>query len=286
VGSSRRRLARKSKCVGFAKRPSASGSDPSALFLRSREDSSLGSPIDSGRLGASELEPPSDLAQFRLQPPAHGPLQPVAESELQRRRQLCPEPLEPRFSTRSSWLTRGGRYGLHCACCPTCSPWRRQATREAPTTLAPPAGAVRCSTSDAGPQPAGQALRVSPPAAPCIGLGRLSSGIGPQLPGALARPAAGAACATGLGDPLAGLSRGLGRRGHGRSRNLPPRLESLCHLLAVLRARKEVAPRLEVRGDRAIGSEKTLGVSWRLKSPYTPLPLTRRLVGMFRAIIG
>jgi Transposase len=95
--------------------------------------------------------------------------------------------LEPRFSTRSSWLTRGGRDGLRCACCPPCSPWRRQAIREAPTTLAPPAGAVRCSPSDGGPQPAGQALRVSPPAAPRIGLGRLSSGIGSQLPRALGK---------------------------------------------------------------------------------------------------
>jgi hypothetical protein len=52
--------------------------------------------------------------------------------------------------------------------------------------------------------------------------------------------------------------------GDGCSGDLPPGLESLSHLLAVRAGWEVVASGAEVRRDRAIGGEKTLGVPGRL----------------------
>jgi hypothetical protein len=78
-------------------------------------------------------------------------------------------------------------------------------------------------------------------------------------------------------------SRPLG--GHGRARDLPPHLESSPHLVTVFGSREEVTPRSEVLGDRPIGGEEPLRVSWRLEALHAPLPLAGRLVGVFRAVI-
>ena len=46
-----------------------------------------------------------------------------------------------------------------------------------------------------------------------------------------------------------------------------------------------MASRSEVLSDRTIRGEKPLGVPWRLKPLHASLPLARRVVGIFRAVI-
>jgi hypothetical protein len=79
------------------------------------------------------------------------------------------------------------------------------------------------------------------------------------------------------------LTRPLG--GHCRARDFPPALESVGHFSAVLGGRKLVTSRSEVLGDGTIRGQKPVGVLWRLKPLHAPLPLARRLVGIFRPII-
>jgi hypothetical protein len=55
------------------------------------------------------------------------------------------------------------------------------------------------------------------------------------------------------------LPRALPLRGHRRTRDLLPDLESVGHLLAVLGGGESVAFRAEVLGDRPIRGEESLG---------------------------
>jgi hypothetical protein len=74
-------------------------------------------------------------------------------------------------------------------------------------------------------------------------------------------------------------------RGHGRSGNFLPHLESFDHLLAVISGREAVASRAEVVRDEAIGCKKALRVSRGLEAARAPLSLAGRLVGILGAII-
>jgi hypothetical protein len=65
-------------------------------------------------------------------------------------------------------------------------------------------------------------------------------------------------------------------RGHGRSGNFLPRLESFDHLLAVISGREAVASRAEVVRDEAIGCKKALRVSRGLEAARAPLSLAGR----------
>jgi hypothetical protein len=74
-------------------------------------------------------------------------------------------------------------------------------------------------------------------------------------------------------------------RGYRCPRDLPPGLKSLRHLLAIHSGREEVAPRAEVRHDRAVSGEKTLCVAWGFEVSHAPLTLASGLVRILGTII-
>lgn len=59
----------------------------------------------------------------------------------------------------------------------------------------------------------------------------------------------------------------------------------MAHCLAVGRGRNEMPPRAEVLGNRLIGCQKALGMSWRFDFLHPSFSLARRLVGVFRPIV-
>jgi hypothetical protein len=79
------------------------------------------------------------------------------------------------------------------------------------------------------------------------------------------------------------VTRPLG--GDDRARHVLPDLESLRHFSAILCGGKPVASRSAVLGDGTIRGEKPLGVPWRFAPLHPPLPLARRLVGVFGAVV-
>jgi hypothetical protein len=74
-------------------------------------------------------------------------------------------------------------------------------------------------------------------------------------------------------------------RGGGEAGDFPPSAESLAHLLAVRGGRQPMPSRSKVLGDRPIGGEESLRVSWRLEALHAPLALARRLMGVLGSII-
>jgi hypothetical protein len=64
-----------------------------------------------------------------------------------------------------------------------------------------------------------------------------------------------------------------------------PALEALDHLLPIGLGGEAVASRSEMLGEGTIGGEKSLGMPWRLEPLHAPLPLARRLVGIFGAVV-
>ena len=74
-------------------------------------------------------------------------------------------------------------------------------------------------------------------------------------------------------------------RGYRCTRDLPPGLESVRHLLTVLGGGEAVPPRPELLGNGAIGGEKALRVPWGFKAPQAPLALGPRLMRVFCAVV-
>jgi hypothetical protein len=77
----------------------------------------------------------------------------------------------------------------------------------------------------------------------------------------------------------------LPSRGYCHARDFVPAQEVVGHDLTVLGGREPVASWSKVLGDRTIRGGKPLGVPWGLKPWHAPLPLARRLVGIFRAVV-
>src|SRR5262249_51899018 len=69
------------------------------------------------------------------------------------------------------------------------------------------------------------------------------------------------------------------------SRDLPPNLKSVLHLLSIGGRGQPMAVWAEVLGDRAIGCKEPLGLAPRLKALPVPLPLACRLVRILRPIV-
>jgi hypothetical protein len=67
--------------------------------------------------------------------------------------------------------------------------------------------------------------------------------------------------------------------------DLLPALEAWDHLLSIGLGGEAVAPRSEMSGAGTIRGEKPLGVPWRLEPLQAPLPLARRLGGIFGAVV-
>jgi hypothetical protein len=64
-----------------------------------------------------------------------------------------------------------------------------------------------------------------------------------------------------------------------------PVLEALGHLLTILEDGEQVPSRSEVLGDRTIGGEEPLRMSWGLEALQAPLALAGGLMGVLRAVI-
>jgi hypothetical protein len=69
------------------------------------------------------------------------------------------------------------------------------------------------------------------------------------------------------------------------TRDRPPDLKPLRHLLAVHPGWEAVAFRTEVQHNRPICREETLGMAWRLESLHASFPLTCGSVGVLRAVV-
>jgi hypothetical protein len=59
----------------------------------------------------------------------------------------------------------------------------------------------------------------------------------------------------------------------------------VAHFLAIAGSRKRMTPRAAVLGNRLLGCQKALDMSWRFESRHTALPLACRLVGVLRPIV-
>ena len=70
-----------------------------------------------------------------------------------------------------------------------------------------------------------------------------------------------------------------------RARDFGPALESLPHLLPVVRRRQQMSSRSEVLGDWTIGRQEALGMTCGLKSLHTTLTLTCRPMRVLAPII-
>ena len=73
--------------------------------------------------------------------------------------------------------------------------------------------------------------------------------------------------------------------GYRCTRDLPPGLKSLHHLLAIHSGREAVTPRAEVRRKGTVRGKKTLRLPRGFEAWHPPLPLTRRLGRIFGSII-
>src|SRR5262245_12643866 len=72
--------------------------------------------------------------------------------------------------------------------------------------------------------------------------------------------------------------------GQSESRDLLPDLKFFLHLLTIDGGRKPMPTRSEMLGDGAIGGEKTLGLTGRLKALHTSLALAGGLMRVLGAI--
>jgi hypothetical protein len=71
----------------------------------------------------------------------------------------------------------------------------------------------------------------------------------------------------------------------GQTRDLPPALKSLTHLLTINGRGESMSARTKVLGDRTIGGGESLRLTWGFESLHPPLALAGGLMRVLRPII-